>query len=134
MDYYNSKVFLSWFISISSLMGVMEYSSADTGGGVSMEYCMGKLLPCQPYLKSSSSPPESCCTPLESMVDDGGGGGDCLCRIFSDSALLKSFNLTQDDALKLPKACGLDPDISSCPNGDPSIVPGFLKLFFFLKN
>lgn len=121
MDYYSIKVFLPWFIWISS-MSFLDQSRAQPGTA-SLD-CIGKLLPCQPYLQSSS-PPDTCCTPLAGMVD---GEGDCFCQIFNDPGLLKSFNVTQEQALKLPKNCGMNADVSGCKNREPPIIYFFLFL------
>ncbi|XP_057459288.1 non-specific lipid transfer protein GPI-anchored 3 [Actinidia eriantha] len=102
----------------------------DGGGDESSNSlpCLQKLMPCQPYLQSggsgSGAPPASCCVPLKEMIS---GDTACLCGIFNNVDLLKTFNLTQDQALKLPKACSANADISVCktdsaaPSGSPAI-------------
>ncbi|KAK9278206.1 hypothetical protein L1049_027767 [Liquidambar formosana] len=112
---------LSLFFFLSSWV-FLGFSLGLDGGVADSMPCVKKLLPCQPYLKASSSPPASCCVPLKEMVSDD---TQCLCGIFDNSEILKSFNITQDDALKLPKACGANADISLCknataPNGSPT--------------
>uniref|UniRef100_A0A5B7BCT9 Putative lipid transfer-like protein VAS n=1 Tax=Davidia involucrata TaxID=16924 RepID=A0A5B7BCT9_DAVIN len=108
-----SKLFLSLFLMISSWV-IVGFCQGGDSGGASMP-CVQKLLPCQPYLKSLSSPPPStCCIPLKEMIS---GDAKCLCEIFNNAQLLKNFNISQDDALKLPKACGTEANISACKTG-----------------
>ncbi|KAJ4889449.1 Bifunctional inhibitor/lipid-transfer protein/seed storage 2S albumin superfamily protein [Raphanus sativus] len=71
-----------------------------------------KLMPCQPYLHSViPPPPPSCCLPMREIVAND---ATCLCSVFNNVDMLKSLNLTKDNALDLPKACGANPDISLC--------------------
>lgn len=86
---------------------------AGAGDGDAMK-CIQKLLPCKNYLASPEAPPTSCCVPLKGMIEKD---VECLCKVFNNPDLLKSLNTTQDNALKLPKACGAEADISKCKNG-----------------
>ncbi|KAL7114587.1 hypothetical protein ACP275_04G129900 [Erythranthe tilingii] len=85
--------------------------------------CVQKLMPCQPYLKGSSPPPPGCCLPLRDIIAKD---SKCLCAVFTNSALLKSLNITQNDGLNLAKSCGANADTSLCktgaavPSGSPS--------------
>ncbi|XP_043696284.1 non-specific lipid transfer protein GPI-anchored 9-like [Telopea speciosissima] len=45
------------------------------------------------------------------------GDTKCLCSIFNNTELLKKFEVTQEDLLKLPKGCGLSVDIALCNKG-----------------
>ncbi|KAF6150893.1 hypothetical protein GIB67_020976 [Kingdonia uniflora] len=88
--------------------------------------CMQKLLPCQPFLSNPVGvPPPTCCLPLKETI---GVDPSCLCKVFNNPALLKTLNITQDDALKLPKACNTNADISICskvgvtPTGSPTVL------------
>lgn len=89
--------------------------------------CVKKLLPCQEYLKPTAAaalPAPSCCLPLKEMVFDD---PKCLCDIFNNADLFNNLNITQDDALRLPKACGANADISVCKKGiKVSSLPFFL--------
>ncbi|KAK1565183.1 hypothetical protein Q3G72_020602 [Acer saccharum] len=81
------------------------------GGGDSMS-CVTKLLPCKPYLKvSSSPPPATCCIPLNEAVTNE---AECLCNVLHNSEIMKSFNVTLDDALIVAKACGAKADLTKC--------------------
>ncbi|XP_038895529.1 non-specific lipid transfer protein GPI-anchored 8-like [Benincasa hispida] len=82
--------------------------------------CMQKILPCQPFIKLPENPLPVCCLPLKEML---AGDLPCLCSFFNNAEMLKSLNVTQSQALKLPKACGAaDVDISACNHhaGPPS--------------
>lgn len=86
-------------------------SGLGAGGGASGSMsCIQNLLPCKAYLKSSS-PPSSCCDPLKEMASNN---SQCLCSVLDNPELLKTFNVSQDEALRLPKACGADIDLSKC--------------------
>ncbi|KAL0535530.1 hypothetical protein IC582_029863 [Cucumis melo] len=86
--------------------------------------CMQKILPCQPFIKLPENPSAMCCLPLKEMLV---GDVQCLCSFFNDVDMLKALNVTQSQALKLPKACGAaDVDISACgppPTGSTDAPP-----------
>ncbi|KAF3437817.1 hypothetical protein FNV43_RR20573 [Rhamnella rubrinervis] len=108
------------------LSGILQGASSSSGAAASMPSCLQKLLPCESFLKSPDSPPSSCCTPLTGMISDD---PDCICQVFDNPDVLNSLNVTQDQLLKLPKACGSDADISICkkdaesPNGSTPTTP-----------
>ncbi|KAF8111334.1 hypothetical protein N665_0076s0310 [Sinapis alba] len=98
------------------LVAVIEvlYSveAAAEGGDNHSMACMQKLMPCQKYIHAvNPPPPASCCGPMKEMVEKE---SQCLCSVFNNPALLKTFNLTKENALDLPKACGANPDVSIC--------------------
>jgi hypothetical protein len=107
------------FLMVLGLMGGLAGSSAAEllGGlkeGNDTLPCLKKLIPCQPYLHAPEKAPVSCCLPLKQMVSND---TKCLCGVFNDADMLNKLNLTQHDALKLPKACGANADISICNKG-----------------
>ncbi|XP_058722565.1 non-specific lipid transfer protein GPI-anchored 9-like isoform X1 [Vicia villosa] len=119
-----SKIFLSFLlINLSSFVNLClcdgtNMSDLDQllpGLGQSAvlqnAQCMQKLLPCQPYLNSPNIPPPACCTPLKEMATTG---SDCLCSVLSNPKLFVSLEVTKEQLLKLPKACGVDVDASKC--------------------
>ncbi|KAJ7970257.1 Lipid transfer protein [Quillaja saponaria] len=119
-----SKPLLSLFFILSSWVFMGFSQSLDSflihGGStvhVDSMPCMKKLLPCQQFLKSTTAPSPSCCFPLTEMISDD---SKCLCNVFNNPDFLKSLNVTQDDALKLAKACGANPDISICKKDAPA--------------
>ncbi|XP_027124689.1 non-specific lipid transfer protein GPI-anchored 9 [Coffea arabica] len=106
-----SKLLLcSFFLVISSLYCV-GFAQKTPGASGAQLPCVQKLLPCQPYLKDPSNPPASCCIPLKELVAND---KQCLCQVFTNPVLLKSLNITQQDAMQLSKACNANADPSDC--------------------
>nr|XP_027122962.1 lipid transfer-like protein VAS isoform X2 [Coffea arabica] len=109
-----SKVLLcSFFLVISSLFCV-GFAQKTAGASGAQLPCVQKLLPCQPYLKDPSNPPASCCIPMKELVAND---KQCLCQVFTNPVLLKSLNITQQDAMQLSKACNANADPSDCKTG-----------------
>ncbi|KAL4633025.1 hypothetical protein ACB092_04G091400 [Castanea dentata] len=91
--------------------------------------CLKNLAPCQPYLKGSYIAPAICCEQLKVTITND---LKCLCDILAHNDLLKTFNITPVELMKLPKECGIDIKQSSCkvrathqtthtPSIDPSV-------------
>ncbi|KAL0699648.1 hypothetical protein Bca4012_055770 [Brassica carinata] len=99
-------------VSVSSSSAATTPPSGGGGGGggdAKAMPCIQKLMPCQPFLHSViPPPPPSCCLPMKEIVAND---ATCLCSVFNNVDMLKSLNLTKDNALDLPKACGAHPDI-----------------------
>nr|GMD37425.1 protein YLS3-like isoform X2 [Ipomoea batatas] len=94
-------------------------AAADVGGNGGPMACMGKLGPCEKFLSEPSSEPSpECCTPMKEVVTKE---KVCLCTLFKNAELLKSVNMTQDNALGIAKKCGADADPSICK--DVAIPP-----------
>lgn len=107
------------FVGLSHGLDVNEIQeismSSSKGSSVASMPCMKKLLPCQEYSKLTvTPPPPSCCVPLKEMVSYD---PKCFCDVFDSVDMLKNLNITQDDALRLPKACGAIAIISVCREG-----------------
>ncbi|XP_015069357.1 lipid transfer-like protein VAS [Solanum pennellii] len=87
-------------------------ASGVGSGSVSAMPCVQKLMPCQPaFAAHMKTPPATCCTPLKEMISND---AQCLCTVFANSDVMKSMNVTQDEALNFAKACGAKPDLSLC--------------------
>ena len=100
------------YLGFSDLQSHLTQIGAVAAAEVRPTQCIQKLIPCQKYLnKNPNNPPSTCCLPLQDMV---ASEARCLCIFFNDLNLLKHLNATQDDALKLPKACGVNVDVSKC--------------------
>ncbi|CAF2114784.1 hypothetical protein YC2023_103731 [Brassica napus] len=97
----------------SSNAAIASPSGGGSGGGDARAMpCIQKLKSCQPYLHSVIPPlPASCCLSMKEMVAND---APCLCSVFNNVDMLKSLNLTKDNALDIPKACDANPDISLC--------------------
>ncbi|XVF09433.1 hypothetical protein REPUB_Repub07fG0092300 [Reevesia pubescens] len=103
------------------LLGILQQAeqqsaaaaAAQRGASPDTMPCMQKLMPCQPFM-DSPSPPATCCAPLKDLITQE---SQCLCKVFNNPELLKTVNITMDEALAVPKACGIEVDISVCKNG-----------------
>ncbi|KAF8052594.1 hypothetical protein N665_1540s0016 [Sinapis alba] len=105
---------------ISSSNAATTPPSGGAGDAHSMP-CIQKLMPCQPYLHSATPPPPaSCCMPLKEIVETD---VTCLCSVFNNVDMLKSLNLTKENALVLPKACGANADVSQCKASTGTTTP-----------
>ncbi|PKI76732.1 hypothetical protein CRG98_002900 [Punica granatum] len=116
-----SKTFIILFVILS-----MSSAIAQNGDDSNLMPCVQKILPCEPYLKSTS-PPATCCIPLKEVVAND---QKCLCAVFNNPELLRNFNVTQDEALKLAAACQANADVSICkpllaepPSDSPTTSP-----------
>ncbi|CAG7869262.1 unnamed protein product [Brassica rapa] len=111
--------------SVSSSNGEPTPAMGGGGGGGGGDAhsmpCIQKLMPCQPYLHSvTPPPPASCCLPMKEIVEKD---ATCLCSVFNNVDMLKSLNLTKENALVLPKACGAKADISLCKSSNGTTTP-----------
>lgn len=112
-------VFVLFSVSSSNAEPTPAMGGGAGGGDAHSMPCIQKLMPCQPYLHSvTPPPPASCCLPMKEIVEKD---ATCLCSVFNNVDMLKSLNLTKENALVLPKACGAKADISLCKssNGKP---------------
>lgn len=115
-------VIFTWFfvglshgIEVDKNMIAAFLASGVGGGSISAMPCVKKLMPCQPALAShKKTPPATCCAPLKEMITND---AQCLCTVFANSDVMKSMNVTQDEALDFAKACGAKPDLSLCKKG-----------------
>ena len=105
-------------ISVVVLMMVTSVAKAQTVD------CASKLVPCANYI-NSTSPPASCCNPIKEALATQ---LTCLCGLYSNPAVLKSFGITVDQALNLTRACGVGTDVTKC-NG--IFLPFFFLSFIF---
>ena len=86
----------------------------EGGNSITSLPCLPKLLPCQAFLGSDKEPTATCCGPLKTIIEEE---TKCLCQAFQNPAMLASINVTKEDVLKLPKACGLDANEDICKSG-----------------
>ena len=118
---------LSQGVDMNGIPILGSYISSPGGSSLASMPCVQKLLPCQEYLKPMAAdgpPAPSCCLPLKEMISDD---SKCLCDIFNNADFFKNLNITQDDALRLPKACGANADVSVCKMG---IERSFFSVLF----
>lgn len=86
----------------------------EGGNSIASLPCLPKLLPCQAFLGSDKEPTATCCGPLKTIIEEE---TKCLCQAFQNPAMLASINVTKEDVLKLPKACGFDANEDICKSG-----------------
>ncbi|KAM0934675.1 putative bifunctional inhibitor/plant lipid transfer protein/seed storage helical [Dioscorea sansibarensis] len=103
------------FVAIALLAAALPASTTAQSQAPS---CVSKLVPCAAYLNSTTTPPATCCGPLEQAVKDE---LPCLCSLFTNQDLLKSFNIDINRALQIPKHCNITQDQSICKS---SAAPG----------
>ncbi|XP_028557097.1 non-specific lipid-transfer protein-like protein At2g13820 [Dendrobium catenatum] len=105
-----SNLFLPFLLLISLASPSWPPAIADNEEAADLP-CVKELLACQPHLRMSK-PPAMCCLPLLSAIQRGAA---CLCAVFYGEPILNALNLTQEEALILPRSCGGDvPDIGKC--------------------
>ncbi|KAF3584685.1 hypothetical protein F2Q69_00026992 [Brassica cretica] len=114
-------VFVLFSVSSSNAEPTPAMGGGAGGGDAHSMPCIQKLMPCQPYLHSvTPPPPASCCLPMKEIVEKD---ATCLCSVFNNVDMLKSLNLTKENALVLPKACGAKADISLCKSSNGTTTP-----------
>ncbi|KAL0794874.1 hypothetical protein Bca101_066251 [Brassica carinata] len=114
-------VFVFFSVSSSKAEPTPPMGGGGGGGDAHSMPCIQKLMPCQPYLHSvTPPPPASCCLPLKEIVEKD---ATCLCSVFNNVDMLKSLNLTKENALVLPKACGAKADTSLCKASNGTTTP-----------
>ncbi|VVA91753.1 unnamed protein product [Arabis nemorensis] len=106
------RIAVALFLVFCSVTATNAATAPPSGGDAHSLPCIQKLMPCQPYLHSATPPPPpTCCMPLREIVEND---VTCLCAVFNNVDMLKSLNLTKDNALVLPNACGAKADVSKC--------------------
>ncbi|KAL6004887.1 hypothetical protein ACLOJK_005444 [Asimina triloba] len=96
----------SQMASLVVLFAAAAVVSAQTG----VPPCATKLVPCAGYL-NSTSPPATCCNSIQDAVTNQ---LTCLCNLYNNPQLLKTFNVDPSQAFALSKNCGLKTDMSAC--------------------
>ncbi|XP_039134413.1 non-specific lipid transfer protein GPI-anchored 8-like [Dioscorea cayenensis subsp. rotundata] len=96
------------FVAIALLAAALP---ASTTAQSQTPSCVSNLIPCAPYLNSTTTPPAKCCEPLKEAVKNE---LPCLCSLFTNQDLLKSFNIDINQALQIPKHCNITQDQSIC--------------------
>lgn len=87
--------------------------------------CGANLGLCAAALKEGGQPPAECCTSLDKAVKTQ---LKCLCAILTNPQILAGFNLTVENALLIPKSCGIDAGSSMC-SGNVYIHKLFMYVF-----
>uniref|UniRef100_A0A7N2MQR3 Bifunctional inhibitor/plant lipid transfer protein/seed storage helical domain-containing protein n=1 Tax=Quercus lobata TaxID=97700 RepID=A0A7N2MQR3_QUELO len=116
----NKQHIITLLVLFSFIVGFSQITSDVFGpaasGGVESFPCLKNLAPCQPYLKGSYVAPAICCEQLKVTITND---LKCLCDILAHNDLLKTFNITPVELMKLPKECGIDIKQSACKVAPP---------------
>lgn len=73
--------------------------------------CVQKLMGCAESLNTTTKPPETCCAPLQEALTNE---LPCLCKLYTDTALLKSFQINVTQSLEIPARCGITFSLDAC--------------------
>lgn len=73
--------------------------------------CVQKLMGCADSLNTTTKPPETCCAPLKEALTNE---LPCLCKLYSDTDLLKSFKINVTQSMEIPARCGIDVSLDAC--------------------
>nr|XP_023903340.1 non-specific lipid-transfer protein C6-like [Quercus suber] len=108
-------LFSSWFLVGFSQITSDMFGPAASGGVESLP-CLQNLSPCQPCLKGPYIAPAICCEQLKETITHD---LKCLCGILAHTDVLKSFNITQVELMKLRKDCAINLTQSVCKVAPP---------------
>ncbi|XP_017234691.2 non-specific lipid transfer protein GPI-anchored 7 isoform X2 [Daucus carota subsp. sativus] len=82
--------------------------------------CVQKLMGCADSLNTTTTPPETCCAPLKEALTNE---LPCLCKLYTNTDLLKSFNINVTQAMEMPGRCGISVSFDVCTASAPSPGP-----------
>lgn len=123
-------LFYSWFfVSFSQASFEFDAFRPVDSGSVKSFPCLGNLAVCQPYVKGPNIAPAICCKLLKDGIAND---TKCLCNVFFYTDVLKSFNITPGELMKLPKDCGIDINLSICKKGFSHLLLFFLFLVLLI--
>lgn len=102
---------------------------SEVAGQTNPPSCVAKLVPCQDSL-NATTPSRPCCSSLEDAVRTD---LPCLCNLFQNRDLFRSFQINITQALELPRKCGISQGVDACnAAGNWSLPFLFLCLLCFL--
>ncbi|XP_074326809.1 non-specific lipid transfer protein GPI-anchored 7-like [Apium graveolens] len=73
--------------------------------------CVQNLIGCADSLNTTTKPPETCCAPLKEALTNE---LPCLCKLYTNTDLLKSFSINVTQSMEIPARCGLDANLDAC--------------------
>ncbi|RZS25495.1 hypothetical protein BHM03_00058700 [Ensete ventricosum] len=101
----------------AGLMAMAVVAAAVAGSAAqSPPDCVSNLMGCAGYL-NSTTPPDSCCGPLKQTAKSE---LPCLCALFNNTALLRTFNVNITQAIQMSKRCGVSIDQRACATATAS--------------
>ncbi|VVB07731.1 unnamed protein product [Arabis nemorensis] len=115
-------ILLAALLMAATVVSGQEAAPPSNAGMV----CGTNLGLCAAALKGGGPPPAECCTSLDIAAKTQ---LKCLCAILTNPQILAAFNLTTENALLIPKSCGIDAASSMCsaektplPQGVPPVA------------
>ena len=108
-------------VVLTLLMMTISISTAQA----QTQTCASKLIPCAQYINSTATPPSSCCDTIKEAVATD---LQCLCNLYENPGFLASFGINVEQALRLPRLCGIPSDATACksaqaPSGSSTQPP-----------
>ncbi|KAJ8650057.1 hypothetical protein MRB53_003080 [Persea americana] len=101
---------------------VVVLASCGAKGVLGQPACAANLIPCATYLNATTKPPDSCCGPLQDAITND---LQCLCNLYADPSVFKTFNINMTQALGLPKLCGMtNSGLDACNTAPPPTAGG----------
>ncbi|KAG8482778.1 hypothetical protein CXB51_024438 [Gossypium anomalum] len=83
--------------------------------------CLQSFMSCAPYFKNATLQlQDNCCDPLKQAVATQ---LTCLCSLLNNPALLTSFKIPIDGALRITRQCGVTDEINGCIPATPRPSP-----------
>ena len=119
-------LFTSWFFVGFSQITSDMFGPAASGGVESFPCLQNNLAPCQPYLKGSYIAPAICCEQLKETITHD---LKCLCNILAHTDVLKCFNITLVELMKLRKDFGINLTRSVCKGFSDLLLSFFVFVF-----
>ncbi|KAK9072894.1 hypothetical protein SSX86_009329 [Deinandra increscens subsp. villosa] len=93
------------------LVALLVIAASMTTAQAQAQTCASKLVPCAQYLNATTKPPNSCCDPIKEAVATD---LQCLCNLYANPSFLKGIGVNVEQALRLPRLCGISSDTSVC--------------------
>ncbi|XP_071708303.1 non-specific lipid transfer protein GPI-anchored 7-like [Rutidosis leptorrhynchoides] len=98
---------------ITALIVLLLMAVAVSTAEAQAQTCASKLVPCAQYLNATTKPPNTCCDPIKQAVATD---LQCLCNLYENPSFLSGLGINVEQALRLPKLCGISSDVSACKN------------------
>ncbi|GKD67971.1 lipid transfer-like protein VAS [Tanacetum coccineum] len=100
---------------LTALVTLLLVAMTASTARAQAQTCASKLVPCGNYLNATTKPPNTCCDPIKEAVAND---LQCLCNLYENPDFLSSLGINVQQALNLPKLCGIPSDDSACKNAN----------------
>ncbi|KAM0010274.1 putative plant non-specific lipid-transfer protein/Par allergen [Helianthus debilis subsp. tardiflorus] len=98
-------------LTLTLTVALLLVTAAIPAAQAQAQTCASKLVPCAAYLNATTTPPNTCCDPIKEAVAND---LQCLCNLYSNPAFLSGLGINIQQALRLPRLCGVSSDTSVC--------------------